>query len=61
MIYNPNHWQRDEHQPFELYRLEQGKYILQTGEPYWIPEIGLGIGRSRVTYGRLETRMAAVV
>ncbi|NET57377.1 MAG: Uma2 family endonuclease [Symploca sp. SIO2E6] len=54
LIYNPNHWRRDKHQAFELYRLEQGKYILQAGEPYWIPEIGLGIGRSRVTYGRLE-------
>jgi len=50
LIYNPNHCQRDKHRPFELYRLEQGKYILQTGEPYWIPEIGLGIGRSRVNY-----------
>ncbi|NER52398.1 MAG: Uma2 family endonuclease, partial [Symploca sp. SIO1A3] len=50
LIYNPNHWRRDKHQPFELYRLEQGEYILQTTEPYWIPEIGLGIGRSRVNH-----------
>ena len=50
LIYNPDYWQRDEHQPFELYRLEQGEYILQTAEPYWMPEIGLGIGRGRGTY-----------
>ncbi|NER52399.1 MAG: Uma2 family endonuclease [Symploca sp. SIO1A3] len=50
LIYNPDYWQRDQHQPFELYRLEQGEYILQTAEPYWMPEIGLGIGRSRGTY-----------
>ncbi|NEQ64205.1 MAG: Uma2 family endonuclease [Symploca sp. SIO2D2] len=53
LIYNPNHWKRDEHQPLELYRLEQGEYVLQTGEPYWIPEIGLGIGRGRITYAGL--------
>ncbi|NET54841.1 MAG: Uma2 family endonuclease [Symploca sp. SIO2E6] len=50
LIYNPNYWQRDKHQPFELYRLKQGKYILQTTEPYWIPEIGLSIGRSKVDH-----------
>ncbi|NEP56663.1 MAG: Uma2 family endonuclease [Symploca sp. SIO2G7] len=54
LIYNPSYWQRDKHQPFELYRLEQGKYILQTTEPYWIPEIGLGIGRGTVNYVGLE-------
>ncbi|NES20218.1 MAG: Uma2 family endonuclease [Symploca sp. SIO3E6] len=50
LIYNPDYWQRDQHQPFELYHLEQGEYILQTAEPYWMPEIGLGIGRGRGTY-----------
>ncbi|MGB3694646.1 MAG: Uma2 family endonuclease [Spirulinaceae cyanobacterium] len=50
LIYNPSYWQRDEHQPLELYRLEEGEYILQTEEPYWLPEIGLGIGRNRVTH-----------
>ncbi|MFP4102389.1 Uma2 family endonuclease [Coleofasciculus sp.] len=49
LIYNPNHWQRDEHQPLELYRLEQGEYSLQT-EPYWMPEVRLGIGRGIGTY-----------
>jgi len=50
VIYNPTHWQRDKHQPFEVYRLEQGDYSLQTGEPYWMPEVGLGIGRGQGTY-----------
>ncbi|WNZ23990.1 Uma2 family endonuclease [Leptolyngbya sp. NK1-12] len=46
VIYNPQYWQRDQHQPFEVYRLENGVYQLQMGEPYWMPEVGLGIGRS---------------
>ncbi|XPM53682.1 MAG: Uma2 family endonuclease [Leptolyngbya sp. IPPAS B-1204] len=46
VIYNPQYWQRDQHQPFEVYRLENGAYQLQMGEPYWMPEVGLGIGRS---------------
>jgi hypothetical protein len=28
-----------------LYKLIDGKYQLQVGEPYWMPEVGLGIGR----------------
>lgn len=46
VIYNPEYWQRDRHQPFEVYRLIDGTYRLQIGEPFWMPEIGLGIGRS---------------
>lgn len=45
LIYNPNYWQRDRHTPFELYRLTDGDYQLQIGEPFWLNEIGLGIGR----------------
>jgi Uma2 family endonuclease len=45
LVYNPEFWQRDRHQPFELYKLIDGKYQLQVGEPYWMPEVGLGIGR----------------
>jgi Uma2 family endonuclease len=45
LVYNPEFWQRDRHQPFELYKLIEGKYQLQVGEPYWMPEVGLGIGR----------------
>lgn len=45
VIYNPDYWQRDRHLPFEVYRLVNGNYQLQIGEPYWLPEISLGIGR----------------
>jgi Uma2 family endonuclease len=44
VIYNPDHWKRDHHQPFEVYRLVNGHYELQSGNPVWMPEIGLGIG-----------------
>lgn len=27
------------------YNLESGTYRRQQGEPYWMPEVGLGIGR----------------
>ncbi|GAP94998.1 Uma2 family endonuclease [Leptolyngbya sp. NIES-2104] len=45
VIYNPDYWRRDQHQPLEVYQLVDGMYQLQTGEPVWMPEIGLGIGR----------------
>jgi Uma2 family endonuclease len=51
VIYNPEFWQRDQHQPFEVYKLENGRYQLQIGEPYWMPEVGLGIGRYQDTLG----------
>lgn len=50
VAYNPDYWQRNKHQPFEVYKLVEGKYELQRGEPYWMPEIGLGIGRCRVVF-----------
>lgn len=53
VIYNPEFWQRDRHQPFELYKLENGVYRLQIGEPYWMPEVGLGIGRYQGEVGGL--------
>jgi Uma2 family endonuclease len=43
-IYNPTHHKRDKHEPFEVYKLKQGKYVRQSGNPVWMPEIGLGIG-----------------
>jgi Uma2 family endonuclease len=43
-IYNPSHYRRDKHEPFEVYRLEKGQYIRQLGHPVWMPELGLGIG-----------------
>jgi hypothetical protein len=54
IIYNPEYWQRVSeaappelrHQPFEVYKLIDGSYELQKREPFWMPEIKLGIGRS---------------
>ena len=45
VIYNPEFWRRDRHSPFEVYKLIAGTYQLQQGEPFWMPEVGLGIGR----------------
>jgi Uma2 family endonuclease len=54
VVYNPEFWQRDRHQSFEVYKLEAGTYHLQIGEPYWMPEIGLGIGRYLAQVGGLS-------
>ncbi len=54
LVYNPEFWRRDQHEAFELYKLENGVYQLQVGEPYWMPEVGLGIGRHRGLVGGLE-------
>ena len=54
IIYNSDYWDRDRHQPFEVYRLIDGEYCLQIGEPYWMPEIGLGIGRGTYQDGETE-------
>ncbi len=43
-IYNPKHTRRDKHDRFEVYRLIDGEYVRQTGDPVWMPELGLGIG-----------------
>ncbi|BDI19596.1 hypothetical protein ANSO36C_53980 [Nostoc cf. commune SO-36] len=51
IIYNPEYWQRDRHQPFEIYKLVDKNYQLQIGEPYWMPEVGLGIGRHQGVIG----------
>jgi Uma2 family endonuclease len=53
VIYNPEFWQRDRHQPFEVYQLENGIYQPRIGEPYWMAEVGLGIGRDRAQVGGL--------
>ena len=54
VIYNPKYWQRDGHQPFEVYKLVNGTYQLQLSEPFWMPEVGLGIGRRILSLGGLE-------
>ncbi|XZF60545.1 MAG: Uma2 family endonuclease [Gloeotrichia echinulata DVL01] len=47
VVYNP---QRRRKPPLEVYRLVNGKYQLQRGNPVWLPEIGLGIGCERGTH-----------
>jgi Uma2 family endonuclease len=47
VVYNP---QRRRKPVLEVYRLVNGKYQLQRGNPVWLPEIGLGIGNERGTY-----------
>jgi Uma2 family endonuclease len=54
VIYNREYWRRDGHQPLEIYRLVNGQYQLQIGEPYWMPEIGLGIGRCQEVSGAVQ-------
>jgi Uma2 family endonuclease len=43
-VYNPDYTLRDAHDAFEVYRLENGVYVRQIGNPVWMPEVGLGIG-----------------
>ncbi|MBD2042340.1 Uma2 family endonuclease [Microcoleus sp. FACHB-672] len=47
VVYNPR---RRKKPPLEVYFLVDGQYILQQGNPVWLPEIGLGIGAERGTY-----------
>jgi hypothetical protein len=47
LVYNP---QRKTKEPLEGYKLVSGEYVLISGSPVWLPEIGLGIGRERETY-----------
>jgi Uma2 family endonuclease len=51
VIYNPELWgqkRKKEHQAFEVYKLASGQYQLQQGDPCWMPEVGLGIGRCQM-------------
>ncbi|RZM81889.1 Uma2 family endonuclease [Leptolyngbya iicbica] len=57
VIYNPEYWQRDRHQPFEVYKLIEGEYRLQLGEPYWMPEVGLGLGRFQGELAGIEQEL----
>ncbi len=54
VVYNPEFWRRDRHEPFEVYKRVGDAYALQRDEPYWMPEIGLGLGRGRQRIGGLE-------
>ncbi|MEL7315657.1 MAG: Uma2 family endonuclease, partial [Cyanobacteria bacterium J06559_3] len=59
VIYNREYTRRDQHQPFEVYKLVDGRYQLQSGEPFWMPEIGLGIGRMRGELGGINREWLA--
>jgi Uma2 family endonuclease len=48
VIYNS---QRRRKPKLEIYKLVNGNYQLQNGNPLWMPEIGLGIGYERGDYG----------
>jgi Uma2 family endonuclease len=59
VIYNPEFWRRDQQQPFEVYKLIGENYQQQIGEPYWMPEIGLGIGRCNTVFGGIQQEILA--
>jgi Uma2 family endonuclease len=44
-VYNPDRLKKD-HEPLEVYCLVKGEYVLMSGEPVWMPEVELGIGRA---------------
>ena len=50
VIYNPDHWQRDEHDPFEVYELRGGFYARLEGDPVWLESLAIGIGRAEGIY-----------
>jgi Uma2 family endonuclease len=50
VIYVPSRRYRRNRQVLEIYRLEQGAYILQPGERVWLPELGLALGRAVGTH-----------
>jgi Uma2 family endonuclease len=49
-VYQPNRRSRRPRQPLEVYRLENGVYQQLEGDPFWLPEVGLALGRERGTY-----------
>ncbi len=59
VIYNPEFWQRDRHLPFEVYKLVEGTYQLQIGEPFWMSAVGLGIGRCQTVFGNVPQEQLA--
>ena len=51
VIYNPL---RKRKPRLEVYQLNNGTYELLEGEPFWLSEIGLGIGREMGSYQGIE-------
>jgi Uma2 family endonuclease len=56
VIYVPSRHLRRKRQRLEVYRLVEGRYVLQSGDScapgvrIWMPELGLFLGRERGTY-----------
>jgi Uma2 family endonuclease len=50
VISNPQFSKRHRRDPLEVYRLVDGKYVRQSGEPVFMEELGLGIGYSKGIY-----------
>ncbi|WP_448560969.1 Uma2 family endonuclease [Trichothermofontia sp.] len=64
VIYNPEFWRRDRHQPLEGYQLIAGQYQCQfrtnrADDPYWLEAVGLGIGFRRQSLGGIEQEILA--
>lgn len=57
VIVNLRYHQRDGHGPFEVYKLIDGAYVLQSSEPFWMPEIDLGIGRCVMSHDPMERQV----
>ena len=54
LVYNPEG--RRKHQKLELYELKSGEYERSPeSEPFWLPELGLGIGRNQGILAGLQT------
>ncbi len=49
-VYLPTQKNRRKRRPLEVYRLVEGEYQLLEGNPVWLPEVGLGLGRERGTH-----------
>ncbi len=47
VVYNPL---RKRKPTLEIYKLIRGQYLPMVGNPVWLPELGLGIGKERRTY-----------
>jgi Uma2 family endonuclease len=47
VVYNPR---RKRKPSLEAYKLIQGKYVQMVGNPIWLPELAIGIGKERFDY-----------
>jgi hypothetical protein len=41
---------RRQYPTLSVFKLTEGEYLLQEGNPVWLPEVGLGIGSAEGTY-----------